>query len=96
LIKPSIIDYIGRYDKGILVNIGLVRGDDYYNGIFYYTDKHMWITVGDDYMETHGFIQEDEEYYDLLEKIINMVEPYDKIYETLENYENIGNDQPHR
>lgn len=90
MIKPSIIDYIGRYEGGILVNIGLVIEESYYDGVFYYTDKHMWITVGDDYLNERGFIQEDEQYYELLETLINMVEPHSKLYETLEDYEDTG------
>jgi hypothetical protein len=90
MIKPTIIDYIGKYESGILVNIGLVIDENYYVGVFYYTDKHMWITVGDDYLNKRGFIQEDEQYYDLLEQLINMVEPHSKLYETLQDYEYIG------
>jgi hypothetical protein len=87
MIKPIIIDYLGKYEGGILVNIGLVADDNYYDAIFFYNEKHMWITVDDKYIEKNGFIQEYENYYKLLEELINMVEPYDKLYENLNEYE---------
>ncbi len=93
MVKPTIIDYLGKYETGILVSIGLIKEDNYYDAIFFYTDKHMWITVDDKYIEKNGFIQEDEEYHQLLESLINMVDPHDKIYETLDEYEYTGDSQ---
>lgn len=84
--NPSVIDYIGRFHTGILTNIGIVKDEKYYSGIFFYTEKEMLITMDSEFMKDHGDIQDDPEYLTTLEKLINMVDPFEKIYDTLDEY----------
>ena len=83
---PSILDYMGKYENGILVSIGLSYNQKFYNGIFYYTKDQMIICV-DEKLEKdiNCHIEEHNEYLDLLKMLINKVEPFENIYEKLNN-----------
>jgi hypothetical protein len=87
MIKPSILDYLGKYENGILVSVGLMYEGNFYNGIFYYTVDKMIITPDDNFTETVGEIELLEDYLELMETIINMVEPYENIIGDLKDYE---------
>ena len=85
--KTTIVDYIGKYGPGVLVKIGLIDGSKYYDAIFFYTENKMWITMDHDYVKENGPIQEHEEYLDILNDLINKVDPHEKIYEQLDEYQ---------
>jgi len=85
--KTTIVDYIGKYGPGVLVKIGLIDEAKYYDAIFFYTENKMWITMDDDYVKENGPIQEHEEYLDILNDLINKVDPHEKIYEQLDEYQ---------
>ena len=87
MITASILDYLGKYESGVLVSIGLMSEGTFYNGIFYYTSDKMIITVDDNFRQRFGEIEESESYLTLMESIINMVEPYEMIIDTLKDYE---------
>jgi hypothetical protein len=85
-IKASIIDYIGKYEDGILVSVGLMYKGEFFNSIFYYTGEQMIINVEDKMIEKMGYyIEEHTEYYTLMEDIINKVEPYESIINKIED-----------
>lgn len=86
MITASVIDYLGKYEGGVLVSIGLMMGKDYYDAIFYYTETQMIINTNEEMKEVIGDIEEHPSYYQLMESLINMVTPYEEIYDTLENY----------
>lgn len=87
--KASIIDYLGKYEGGILVNINLMFNEEYFDAIFYYTSDKMIITVEDSFIEKWGPIEMTNEYLGLMESIINMVESYESIIDQLGDYEMI-------
>lgn len=87
--KASIIDYLGKYEGGILVNINLMFNEEYFDAIFYYTSDKMIITVEDSFIEKWGPIEMNNEYLGLMESIINMVESYESIIDQLNDYEMI-------
>jgi hypothetical protein len=87
MITASILDYLGKYEGGILVSVGLMYEGNFYNGIFYYTSDKMIITTDDNFKEKVGEIEMLEDYYSLMESIINMVEPYENIIGDLKDYE---------
>jgi hypothetical protein len=85
-ITASIIDYLGRYEGGILVSIGLMYKDEFFNSVFYYTDDKMIINVEEKMIQKMGhFIEEHPEYYDLMLNIINKVDPYESIINKIED-----------
>ncbi len=82
-IKPSIIDYIGKFEGGIFVKVGLTLNDHFYDSMFYYTSDKMILTIDEPMVEEIGFIEDHPEYLDLMKMIISMVEPYEKIFDQL-------------
>ena len=85
-ITASIIDYLGKYEGGILVSVGLMYKEEFFNSIFYYTDDKMIINVDDKMIQKMDhFIEEHPEYYTLMEDIINKVEPYESIINKIED-----------
>jgi hypothetical protein len=91
-ITPSVIDYLGKYESGIVVLIGLMYLDNYYEGIFYYTNDRMIITIDDSLKSLIGEIELHEDFFPLMEKIINIVQPYERIINDLNDYELYRND----
>lgn len=87
MITASILDYLGKYEGGILVSVGLMCQGNFYNGIFFYTSDKMIITTDDKFTETFGEIEMLEDYLTLMESIINIVEPYENIIGDLKDYE---------
>jgi len=86
MITASIIDYLGKYKGGVMVSIGLMLDEEYYDAIFYYTDTQMIINTDNAMKEAIGDIEAHENYYTLMESLINMVQPYEEVYKTLEEY----------
>lgn len=86
-ITASVLDYLGKYEGGILVSVGLVYENTFYNSIFYYTSDKMIINVDDELSEKIGNIETMDDYIPLMESIINMVEPYDKIINQVKDYD---------
>jgi hypothetical protein len=85
-IKPSIIDYLGKFEGGIFVKVGLSWQNDFYDAMFYYTEDKMILTVDDPMLEKMGkFIEEHPEYLELMKSIISMVEPYEKVFDKLDD-----------
>lgn len=84
-ITASIIDYLGKYEDGILVSVGLMYKSEFFNSIFYYTGDQMVINVEEKMIQKMDhFIEEHPEYYTLMEDIINKVEPYELLITQLE------------
>lgn len=93
-LTASIIDYIGTYQGGILTSVGLMFENKFYDAIFYYTENKMIINIDDSLKEKIGDIELHEDYVELMENIINKVDPYDEIIKDLKEIkldENTGN-----
>lgn len=85
-ITASIIDYLGKYEGGILVSIGLMcNEEEYHDAIFYYTEDQMIINPDEEFKEKWGDIENTDIYFALMESLINQVKPYEDIWETLED-----------
>ena len=82
----SILNYIGKYEGGILVSVCLEHDNKYYDGIFYYTSNQMIITTDDSLKEIIGDIELTDDYLPLMESIIRMVSPYEEIIGKLPDY----------
>jgi hypothetical protein len=84
-ITASIIDYLGKYEIGVLVSVGLMYEGQFYGGSLFYTDTQMNINVEDSLTEKLGHqIEEHEEYLAILKYLIENVSPYEKIINQLE------------
>ena len=72
-IKPSVIDYLGKFEGGIFVKIGLIWQECFYDAIFYYTGDKMILTVDESMIEKMGkFIEEHPDYLELMKKIMQL------------------------
>lgn len=77
--KASILDYLGKHDNGILCRVAIVLEDQkYFEGVFFYTDKYLIITVDKELEETYFKcpIEEWESYEPLMQYLINQVVPW--------------------
>ena len=85
-ITASVLDYLGKFEGGILVTIGLMYENTFYNAIFYYTSDKMVISIDDNLKKEIGDIELIDDYIPLMESIIKMVEPYDTVINDLKDY----------
>lgn len=86
MITASVLDYLGKYEGGILVSVGLMHENQFHNAIFYYTENKMIINIDDSLKNIIGDIELTEHYIPLMESIINMVEPYEIVIKDLKDY----------
>lgn len=85
MFKVSIIDYIGKYEGGIFVKVGILYEDEFYDSLFFYTGDKMILTVSDSLLSKLGIqIENHPEYMDLLNLILSKVEPFENIYDQLD------------
>lgn len=91
-ITASILDYLGKYDDGIIVSIGLMYNCKYYDAIFFYTVNKMIITVDQSMIDDMKCqIEQHKDYVELMKSIILKCEPFPTIYEQLEDVTQIYN-----
>lgn len=84
-ITASILDYMGKYEGGVLVSVGLMYKEKFYNSIFYYTENQMILSVEDKLLEElETYIEEHPDYLSLLKSIIEKCESYEVVIEQLE------------
>ena len=85
-IKPSIIDYIGKFEGGIFVKIGLMWNESFYDAIFYYTADKMILTVDESMIDKMGnFIEEHPDYLEVMRYIISNVDSFDEVFNKLDD-----------
>lgn len=83
-ITVSVLDYIGRFEIGVLVSCGIMYEGQFYGGILFYTEDHMNINVEESLTEKLGHpIEEDPEYLDILRILISKVEPFENVFPNL-------------
>jgi len=79
-IKASILDYLGKIESGILVLVSLMYNGKCYEGMFFYTDERIHITVDDQLEEAMGCdIKSHKEYTDILRFLIKSVVPWSEM-----------------
>jgi hypothetical protein len=79
-IKADIVDYMGKYETGILVLINVGVDDKFYEGTIFYSDKDIVLTVDDSIEEKLGIqIELWDGYKGLLESILGKLIPYEEI-----------------
>lgn len=82
----SILKYLGKLDKGILVLLSVVYKEKYYEATFYYTDADIFLTISEELTEELGHeINQDPEYIDILKDILHKITPYKEIITQLED-----------
>lgn len=85
-IKADIVDYMGRYETGILVLINVGVDDKFYEGTLFYSDKDIVLTVDDSIEEKLGTkIELWDGYKDLLQSILDKLIPYEEISKRIDD-----------
>ena len=85
LIKADVIDYLGKYDNGVLVLLSVSYKDTFTEGTIYYSDKMLALTVDESIKKDLGHpIEFYPGYRDLLISILKRVVPYDEIINKLD------------
>jgi hypothetical protein len=82
--SPSIIEYLGKFENGILVLVGLIYDGVYYESTFYYDDTNMVLTIPVELEEIIGQINEHENYQNVLSSIMKKVVPYSEMYNSID------------
>ena len=84
-IKVSILDYLGKIEKGIIVLISLVYNDKYYEGMFVYTDEQISLSVDDSLELIIGDIKKHKDYVEILKFLIKNVVPWSEMIDKLKD-----------
>lgn len=83
--NPSVLEYLGQLDIGILVLISIVYNSQYYEGTFFYTQDQMVLTVSEELESDIGHpINQDADYANLLSEILKKVIPFNEMYNRLD------------
>ena len=84
-IKADIVDYLGKYENGVLVLLSINFNGKFSEGTIYYSDKMLALTVDESIEEELGQpIELWEGYRDLLISILKRVVPYNEIINRLD------------
>ena len=89
-IKFDIIEYLGKFEDGVLVLISLNYEDNYYDTTFYYKDNFVTLTIDDDLEEILGQIELWSGYNNLVLDIMKKVIPADEILGRLDEIDFSG------
>ena len=85
-IKADIVDYMGKYETGILVLINVGVDDKFYEGTLFYSDKDIVLTVDNSIEEKLGSeIELWDGYKGLLESILGKLIPYEEISKRIDD-----------
>jgi hypothetical protein len=83
-IEPSILEYLGKFEQGILVLISLTIGKEYYEGTFYYDQENIVLTVSEQMEEKYGDIKKLPQYPTLMKSILSKVVPFNDMINRLD------------
>lgn len=86
----DIIEYLGKFEDGVLVLISLNYEDNYYDTTFYYKDNFVTLTIDDDLEEIIGQIELWSGYNNLVLDIMKKVIPSDEILGRLDEMDFSG------
>lgn len=76
--KASVLDYMGKHENGIMTRVSIVIDESYFEGIFFYTNNYLVLTVDKELEENvlQCKIEEWESYEPLMQYLINNVVPW--------------------
>jgi len=85
-ITADIVDYLGKYEDGVLVLLTIGCKDQYTEGTLYYSDKMLALTVDESIESELGSpIELWSGYKELLISILKRVVPYNEIINRLDD-----------
>jgi hypothetical protein len=78
-IKADIVDYMGKYENGVLVLLSINCDGSFSEGTVFYTEDNLVLTVDQSVEDKVGPIEEWSGYKDLLESIFKKLIPCSEI-----------------
>ena len=80
IITADIVDYLGKYENGVLVLLSIGYKDTFTEGTIYYSDEMLALTVDESIEQDLGTpIELWDGYRDLLISILKKVVPYNDL-----------------
>ena len=86
----DIIEYLGKFEDGVLVLISLNYEDNYYDTTFYYKENFVTLTIDEDLEQVIGQIEFWTGYNNLVLDIMKKVIPYNEIITRLDEIDFSG------
>jgi len=83
-ITADIMDYIGKYEDGVLVLLSVNYNNNFSEGTLYYSNVMLALTVDESIEREIGQIELWDGYKDLVISILKKVVPYDEIINRLD------------
>jgi putative heme iron utilization protein len=80
----DIIEYLGKFEDGVLALISLNYEDVYYDATFFYKENFVTLTTDEKLEEIIGEVEEWSGYNNLVLDIMKKVVPYDEIITRLD------------
>ena len=78
-IKADIVDYMGKYENGVLVLLSINCDGSFSEGTVFYTEDNLVLTIDQSIEDKLGPIEEWSGYKDLLESIFKKLIPCSEI-----------------
>lgn len=83
-IEPSILEYLGKFEQGILVLISFTVGSEYYEGTFYYDEENVVLTISEEMEKKYGEIKKNSQYPSIIRTILKKIVPFNDMYGRLD------------
>jgi hypothetical protein len=84
-ITADVVDYLGKYEDGVIVLLSISYKNKYTDGTLYYSDKMLALTVDESIEKDLNMpIELWSEYKELLVSILKRVVPYNEIINRLD------------
>ena len=86
----DIIEYLGKFEDGVLALISLNYEDEYYDATFFYKENFVTLTIDEKLEEIIGEVEEWSGYNNLVLELMKKVVPYDEIISRLDKVDVSG------
>jgi len=80
----DIIEYLGKFEDGVLALISLNYENEYYDATFFYKENFVTLTIDEKLEEIIGEVEEWPGYNNLVLELMKKVVPYDEIITRLD------------
>ena len=86
----DVIEYLGKFENGVLVLISLNYENEYYDATFFYKEDFVTLTINEDLEELIGEIEKYPLYNNLVIEIMKQVVPYKEMINRLDEIDFSG------
>ncbi len=86
----DVIEYLGKFENGVLVLISLNYENEYYDATFFYKEDFVTLTINEDLEELIGEIEKYPKYNNLVIEIMKQVVPYKEMINRLDEIDFSG------